>query len=125
MYEGEGQVSGPAPGYEEWCDQQDQGNDRMIVSLHLALVMLCVKYWIQFGACTTRRSLRYWSMYRAMKLAKCLENKYYEEHLREQRLFRLKKRRLRGDILSLYYYVKGGCNEVGAGLFSLLSSDRT
>ena len=58
-------------------------------------------------------------------MIRALETKLCEERLKELGMFSLGKRRLRGDMIALFKYLKGCHTEEGRDLFSILPECRT
>ncbi|GAB0190177.1 hypothetical protein GRJ2_001483000 [Grus japonensis] len=99
----------------------------VILPLYSALMRPHREYCVQLWGPQYRRDMDLFKQVqrKAMKMIRGLEHLCYEDRLRELGLFSLEKRRLQGDLIAAFQYLKGAYRKAGEGLFTRASSDRT
>ncbi|KAK4822095.1 hypothetical protein QYF61_009795 [Mycteria americana] len=99
----------------------------VILPLYPALVRPHLECCLQLGSLQHRKDMNLLEQvqWRATKMIRGMEHLSYEERLRDLGLFSLEKKRLWGDLIVVFQYLKGAYKKDGGRRFSRACSDRT
>ncbi|KAK4815994.1 hypothetical protein QYF61_010862 [Mycteria americana] len=92
----------------------------VILPLYSTLVRPQLEYCIQLWSPQYRKDMELleWVQRRATKMIRGMKHLSYEERLRELRLFSLEKRRLWGDLIAAFQYLKGALRKMGTNILA-------